>query len=699
MKKIKKLLAALMSVIICIAAVSVNVFADTSVVLKNTTWTMADYGTANKIISDIEWNNLYITASESKYVSFDGTYLKLQGAGSDSGRKVSFKATGPCTIEAEVTGGTVKDTGANRVLVVSDSKGNVIGKIEAPSSGNIGTVSYNGYGDEIFLYSENSGINIKYIKVTYNQENNRKGDVNGDGNVDSIDAALVLKHIAGIDSIGDNVSLSAANGNNDGNIDILDANWILNNVYEATSETTTIQTIDTSDGTKVKSYDELTAALSKSGAIVYVMNDIDMDDKIQLSKGNQTIIGVPDENGVLPVLNFENMVGSGKDITSTSSSDSDVGLRIRSANNVIKNLVIEKAKDNGIQIKGVEATGNTVENCIVRYNNDSGIQVTGGACGNTLKGIYSYRNCDVYTLGGNADGFAIKLSAGPVTTDDSSVMDANKNVCIDCYAWENSDDGWDSFDYPLEEQGDFTAEGGRWTYRNDYENCMCWNNGTAANCLGYTDYVNGLPLDEDLPFMRRFKTLKESQYNSFVSQYNDGSLCSRSASASTYYSKLDDIFGTIPVNPIKIDKTTTIESLNVSGILNYWGGNPNGFKLGSKDTQSDSERYMTNCIAFDHGANGFDKNNSGAKIWAENCISFGNGCNYYLQGYTAYKWTNVYGWDGSSGNNKPSAASGVTVAINGGAEKEETIREAASRLVGYAEENRVVYSNVFENVF
>lgn len=686
MKKIKKLLAALMSVIICIAAVSVNVFADTSVVLKNTTWTMADRGkVTDAITADFEWNNLHVAATATKTVTFDGTYMKTGGGANI----ISFKVAGPCTITVTAKSNS---TSEDRYAVVSDSKGNQIGEsITAPMSGdNTGSVEYTGYGETINVAPFGGGISIRSISVAYDHTNNRKGDVNGDGNVDSTDAELVLKHIAGIDNIGDNVSLSAANGNNDGNIDILDANWILNNVYEVTSETTTIQTIDTSDGTEVKSYEELTAALSKSGAIVYVMNDIDMDDKIQLSKGNQTIIGVPDENGVLPVLNFENMVGSGKDITSTSSSDSDVGLRIRSANNVIKNLVIEKAKDNGIQIKGVEATGNTVENCIVRYNNDSGIQVTGGACGNTLKGIYSYRNCDVYTLGGNADGFAIKLSAGPVTTDDSSVMDANKNVCIDCYAWENSDDGWDSFDYPLEEQGDFTAEGGRWTYRNDYENCMCWNNGTAANCLGYTDYVNGLPLDENLPFMRRFKTLKESQYNSFVSQYNDGSLCSRSASASTYYSVLNSIFGTIP---------TTSGNLNASGIVSKWGGNPNGFKLGSKYTQSNSERYMTNCIAFDHGANGFDKNNSGAKIWAENCISFGNKINYHLSGYTAYQWDNVYGWDGSSGNNKPSAASGVTVAINGGAEKEETIREAASRLVGYAEENRVVYSNVFENVF
>lgn len=686
MNKIKKLIAFLMSVIVCVSAVFVNVFADTSVVLKNTTWTMADYGTTSSdITSDFEWENLYVAATTDRVVTFDGTYMKTGGAAN----VISFKVAGPCTITVTAKSNS---TSTERYAVVSDSNGNQIGEsITAPMSGdNTGSVEYTGYGETISITPKGGGINIKLISVTYDYTNNRKGDINGDGSVDKTDAALVLKHIAGIESISGNAELSAANGNNDGEINILDANWILNNVYEATSETTTIQTIDTSNGTEVKDYAGLTSALSEKGAIVYVMNDIDMEDRIQLSKGEQSIIGVPDENGVLPVLNFENMTGSGRDITSQSSSDSDVGIRIRSENNVIKNLVIEKAKDNGIQIKGEEATGNLVENCIVRYNNDSGIQVTGGASGNTLKGVYSYRNCDVYTLGGNADGFAIKLSAGPVTTDDTSVMDANKNVCIDCYAWENSDDGWDSFDYPLDEQGDFTAEGGRWTYRVDYENCMTWNNGSAANCLGYTDYINGLSLDENLPFMRRFKALKASAYEDFVSQYNNGTLCSRSASADTYYSKLDSIFGTIP---------TTSGNLNASSIVSKWDGNPNGFKLGSAYTQSNSERYMTNCISFDHSSKGFDNNNSAANIWAKNCISFDNGYNYYLPGYTAYQWDNVYGWNGGSSNSKPTGATGVTVAINGGSEKEETIREAAERLVKYAGENRVVYSNVFDSVF
>lgn len=689
MKNIKRALSFITAIIMCISIVSVSAYAETSVVLKSTVWTMSSHGaTSSNITSDFEWKNLSIKATETKYVSFDSSYMKTQGAAN----VITFKAAGPCTITVTAKSNS---TTLDRYAVVSDRNGVQIGTdITAPMSGDgTGKVEYTGYGEEISITPKGGGISIKSIAVEYKNTNNLKGDINGDGKIDSADAAMLLRYIMGADDINDDAALSAANGNNDGIINVLDANWILNNVYEPTSETTTVEAIDTSDGVEVRSYSELTAVLANAGAKTYIMNDIEMGDQVKLSMGGQSIIGVPDENGALPILNFANMTGK-NDVINGKSSDGDAGVRILSANNVVKNLVIEKAHDNGILMKEVGTTGNLVENCILRYNNDSGMQITKGACGNVVKGVYSYRNCDVFTLGGNADGFAIKLSAGPELTTDSSVMDANKNTFTECYAWENSDDGWDSFDYPLNQQdASFQSAGGRWTYRNDYTNCITWNNGTPANSFGYNDYINGLSLDENLPFIMRFKALSdEATYNNFVSQYNAGTLCSRSASASTYYSNLDSIFGAIP---------TVNGSLKASQISNStnWQGNPNGFKLGSAYTQSNSERYMKNCIAFDHLASGFDKNNSGAKIYAENCIAFGNKINYNLNGYTAYSWKNVFGWAGTSGNSKPNAASGVTVAINDGSSKEETVRAAAERITGYAAGNKMVYSNVFESVF
>lgn len=454
------------------------------------------------------------------------------------------------------------------------------------------------------------------------------------------------------------------------------------------------ETVNTSDGVKVKTYDELVNAITSGKTKIYILNDIKMNDGFVLSKGSQSIIGVPDKSGALPVLDFVDMKGK-NDIINNKSGDADVGIKITSSHNVIKNLVIQKAHDNGILIKGVNATGNHISNCIVRYNNDSGIQVSNGSCGNIFTSIYSYRNCDVFTLGSNADGFAIKLGAGPSGNDSKNFTTVykSKNTFTDCYAWENGDDGWDSYDKELADQSDeFKAEGGRWTYRNDYTNCMCWGNGSPATCVGYTDYINGAKLDENLPFIMRFKDISsEATYKNFVDQYNSGKLCSKTASEAEYLKKLDDIFGEVP---------TTKGNLLPSAIVSdNWSGNPNGFKFGSKFTPANAKRYVKNCISFDHKKYGFDKNNAGAKIYAENCISFDNGANYHLETFTANKWNNIYGWGAEIADDLPKAGNDVKVAVKKAEDKETTIRNSANSIVNSAKQNKIVSSNIFTTIF
>lgn len=454
------------------------------------------------------------------------------------------------------------------------------------------------------------------------------------------------------------------------------------------------ETINTSDGVTVKTYAELLNAITTGKSKIYILNDIKMSDGIILSNGNQSLIGVPDKNGVIPVLDFVDMKGK-NDVVNNKSGDSDVGIRIPSAHNVLKNLIIQKAHDNGILLKGTGSTANHISNCIVRYNNDSGIQISNGACGNVLTSVYSYRNCDVFTLGSNADGFAIKLGAGAAgkSENDFNAIYKTKNTFTDCYSWENGDDGWDSYDKELDDQSDdFKAEGGRWTYRNDYTNCMCWGNGLAATCLGYTDYVNGAKLDENLPFIMRFKALStDDKYKSFVENYNSGKLCDRNATAEVYLKQLDSIFGEIP----------TVEGkLLPSAIVNEkWAGNPNGFKFGSKFTPASAKRYVKNCISFDHKKYGFDKNNSGAKLYAENCISFDNGVNYHLETYTANKWNNVYGWGTDVADDLPSAAKGVTITVKKAENKETTIRNTAKNIATAANSNKIISADIFTTIF
>ncbi len=453
------------------------------------------------------------------------------------------------------------------------------------------------------------------------------------------------------------------------------------------------QNVDVSNGVQVSTYSELDSAIKDGKQKIYVTNSIDMEDGIVLSLSNQAIIGVPSSDGALPVLNFENMKGK-NDITKSKSSDSDVAIRISSSNNEIKNLVVEKGHDNGILIKGTSATKNKVTNCITRYNNDSGLQIAGGSNGNVITNVYSYRNCDVFTLGGNADGFAIKLGAGPAETTNLGTILNSKNVFDGCVAWENSDDAWDSFDKDVSEQSEeFQKVGGYWTYRNDYLNCICWNNGLPANCLGFTDYNNGLSLDENLPYIRRLKALSnEETYNKFVSEYNEGTLCEKTKEA--YFAKLDELFGAIPTSKGEFN-ATQIATEN-------WGGNPNGFKLGSKFSKTNSLRFMKNCITFDHERYGFDKNNSGAKIFAENCIAFNNLRNYHLQEYTAYKWDNIISWNSKDENDLPAkSANGVEISVDSSnaEEKEQLIRSASKEFVSNSQANKLTVTDIFDKVF
>ena len=454
-------------------------------------------------------------------------------------------------------------------------------------------------------------------------------------------------------------------------------------IWDADTKTVKIEDITPGQEVYVSTYEELAAAAKVPGNTVYVQNDIKMGDRLQLDTGHVSIIGVPKADGSLPVLDFIDMKGS-KDITKEASSDADVGIRIVSSNNVVKNLVIENAHDNGIQLKGAGVTDNLIENCIVRYSNDSGIQTSSGAYGNTFKGVYSYRNCDVFTCGGNADGFAIKLGSGIQDATEDEVV-SGANIMTDCYAWENGDDGWDSFD--KEDNGNF------WTYSLTYENCMCWNNGTLDNCIGYTYFEKGESLDERLPFMVRLKALYPDKYEEFKTAYNNGTFSEKSFEA--YLSALDATFGTIPVQGKDDDGKKIKVDTAFSALPDVWGGNPNGFKFGSKYTLPNSTRRVTNCIAFDHKKYGFDKNNSGAHIYAENCVSFNNLANYHLEGYTANKWENVYGANGGQADDLPQ---GITVA-QVSEETQNAVREAANKVAANSKANIVEYSDIFGKIF
>ena len=325
--------------------------------------------------------------------------------------------------------------------------------------------------------------------------------------------------------------------------------------------------------------------LNKSGGTIYINTKvINISSKSTIKLSGDTpggIVGMKQADGSYPRLDFKNARNAG----STAR-----GLTINGSNQFIKYLIVENAGDNGIWISG---TSNTIDHVIARYNNDSGIQLSNEANLNVVNYSYSYRNCDVKSFGANADGFAPKLGA-------------SNTVFNYCYAWDNSDDGWDSFD----KEGDNSAT-------VTYMHSACWNNGNPDVFTGKYDYENGKSLDKNMWTIQQLMESDsdfESNYNNKKFSLDNGMIAG--ISASSWVSKAEGSM------------------------------NGNGFKFGSKTTeQSESvKRTAEYCVAFDHKSKGFDNNNSQkCSGYFSNCVSFNNKINYQLP-YVFQKWENMWSW-------------------------------------------------------
>lgn len=161
----------------------------------------------------------------------------------------------------------------------------------------------------------------------------------------------------------------------------------------------------------VNNFNDLQQAIKRRG-IIYITSDIDIKYTIYITQDTK-LIGLNKYT-----FNCCNIFGS--------------GILIRGDNNVVKNLIIENANDCGLRIQ--YGGYNNIINCDFRYNNNSGLSITKYAHHNNIVNCFSYRNCDYKNFGKSADGFSCKLEAGP------------DNKFINCYSFENSDDGFDNYD-------------------------------------------------------------------------------------------------------------------------------------------------------------------------------------------------------------------------------------------------------------
>ena len=366
-----------------------------------------------------------------------------------------------------------------------------------------------------------------------------------------------------------NEELAKADYNSDGKVDLKDVVLILG--YENT---------DTSDGVVVTNFADLKTAI-EGGKKVYVSGTIECGEQLKLTGKGADIVGLTNKDGTGACLDFAKFRDS-----LTKSGSGGTGIVITGTGYNFSNLFIQNAGDCGIRINASSGGNCTFTNCVFRYNNNSGVSVTNGGHDNRFINCDSYRNGDIVQKNGNdADGYSIKLSAG------------KGNYFYNCRAWENSDDGWDSYD-----RGAVVPD-------VTYIECLAWHNGNPETFTGEYDYENGYPLDKNLIYV---KSILESDPD-FEAKYNAHTVTAWPSVTMSLYGMTNDY----------------------NNLITGWGGNPNGFKMGSSGSNSTEYRYIENCIAFDHYGNyykpvqnkakGFDQNGgNGIHYDMKNILSFNN---------------------------------------------------------------------------
>jgi hypothetical protein len=120
-----------------------------------------------------------------------------------------------------------------------------------------------------------------------------------------------------------------------------------------------------------------------------------------------------------------------------------------------KGIDITRAGYQGVYVEG---NGNTFENCAFYDNRNTGLEINKGGSNTFVINSDAYRNYDPKKNGSMADGFAPKQTQG------------SGNHLYGCRAWENSDDGVDTYDSP-----EYVIIEKSWAFRNGID---IWNYGT-----------------------------------------------------------------------------------------------------------------------------------------------------------------------------------------------------------------------------
>ena len=429
----------------------------------------------------------------------------------------------------------------------------------------------------------------------------QRGDVDLDGKITAADATFALQYTLTGPKTGLTAEqIKAADFDENGAVTAEDASYILQKALR--SDFDIKKEPDTSDGVVVSNFEEFKKAVNDKEKKIYIKGTIECSERFILKDENAGVefYGLTNADGTGAVLDFAKQRDS-----CTGSGESSTAIIIQGTGYDFTNIIFQNSGDCGLRIKNktTEAAGNCVfTNCVFRYNNNSGVAMTNGTHDCIFINCDSYRNGDiVQKSGADADGFSVKIGAG------------GGNAFYNCRAWENADDGWDSYDR--------MRDGGRYVSDVTYVESLAWHNGNTNIFTGEYDYINGYPLDKNLLYVQAILASDPD----FETKYNNREF------------EVDESVGKVKNWP-NVTLSLLGASNNYSKLYSSWGGNPNGFKFGSSESDSTGYRYIANCIAFDHSGNkdipvqyqakGFDQNcdrgSGGIHFDLKNILSFGN---------------------------------------------------------------------------
>lgn len=255
--------------------------------------------------------------------------------------------------------------------------------------------------------------------------------------------------------------------------------------------------------------------------------------------------------------------------TGTYLQDS-YGLYVTGSYWYFKGISVTRAGYQGAYVTGAH---NTFENCAFYYNRNSGLEINKGGSYTTVINTDSYRNYDPKKHGSMADGFASKQTQGA------------GNYFYGCRAYQNSDDGFDTYD-----STEVVTIDASWAFQNgiDYWSDSSFAGNGNGFKLGGNSQVERNVITRSVAFGNASKGFDQNSNTGGVTLYNN----------TAYKNKINFGFGQTVAsgekhkfrNNISLSGTSSDSISNADSKYNTWNS---GFSVSSSDFVSLSTSLAT----------------------------------------------------------------------------------------------------------